>query len=157
MTVLAAAPATPPAVRPWDGPGAVRARLEDEAATAVALLERFGDLLAVALDAAGRGDDAALDAALGERAWVMAELGPLLASLAAARARVRPRRVGGPRATRAAVPGADRRPRPLPAPLDAATLAGILDPVDDALRHARLLHERVADEVGRKALLALVR
>ena len=155
MTVLVAAPATPPAVRPWDGPGAVRARLEDEAATAVALLERFGDLLGVALDAAGRGDDAALDAAVGERAWVMAELGPLLASLAAARAR--PRRAGAPRAARPTVPGAGRRPRALPAPLDAATLAGILDPVDDALRHARLLHERVADEVGRKALLALVR
>jgi hypothetical protein len=155
VTVLAVAPATPPAVRPWDGPGAVRARLEDEAATAVALLERFGDLLGVALDAAGRGDDAALEAAVGERAWVMAELGPLLASLAAARGR--PRRAGGPRPARALVRAAGRRARALPAPLDDATLAGILDPVDDALRHARLLHERVADEVGRKALLGLVR
>jgi hypothetical protein len=135
-----------PGVAPWDGPGAVRARLEDEAATAVALLERFGDLLGVALAAAGRGDDAALDVAVGERAWVMAELEPLLASLAAARAQTRTQ----PRAP------AGRR-RALPAAVDPATLALILAPVDDALRHARLLHERLADEVGRRTMLTLVR
>ena len=129
------------AVAPWDGQAAGRSRLEDEAATTVALLERFGDLLSVALEAAGSGDDAALDAAVSERAWVMAELGPLLASLAAAR--------DGARAAAA--------PHTLPAPVDAATLARILDPVNEALRHARLLHERLSDEVGRRARIAIVR
>jgi hypothetical protein len=148
VTPAAAAPTAEPgtgAVAPWDAPGAARARLEDEAATTVALLERFGDLLGVALDAAGSGDDAALDAAVAERAWVMAELEPLLGSLAAARRRGR----------------RDRRPAAGrargSAPVDAAELARILGPVDEALRHARLLHERLTDEVGRRALMALVR
>jgi hypothetical protein len=69
----------------------------------------------------------------------MAELEPLLASLAAARRRAR----GG------------RAPRRAPA--DEAALARILGPVDEALGHARLLHERLTDEVGRRALLAVVR
>ncbi len=148
MTVPAVAAADPPvpAPAPWDGPGAVRSRLEDEAATAVALLERFGELLGVALAAAGSGDDAALDAAVAERSWVMAELEPLLASLAAARARAR-----------GAAPGARGRRRALPSAVDAATVARILAPVDEALRHARLLHERLTDEVGRRTMLALVR
>lgn len=136
--------ASAPAVAPWDGPGAVRSRLEDEAATAVALLERFGDLLGVALAAAGSGDDEALEAALAERAWVMAELEPLLASLAAARVRASTRVAG-------------RRPRTLRPPVDVAALARILAPVDEALGHARLLHERLTDEVGRRTMLALVR
>lgn len=139
---LALVPRAP--VAPWDGPGAVRARLEDEAATAVALLERFGELLGVALDAAGQGDDDALDAAVAERAWVMAELEPLLASLAAARA-----------ARRGAPPV--RRRGAFPPAVDAATLARILAPVDEALGHARLLHERLTDAVGRRRGLALVR
>lgn len=142
--MLAAVSGARPAVPAWDGPGAVRSRLEDEADTAVALLERFGLLLGEALDAAGRGDDAALDAAVGERAWVMAELGPLLASLAAAREQAR----------LASAPG---RRRTLAATLDAASLARILDPVDEALRHARLLHERLTDEVGRRTMMAVVR
>jgi hypothetical protein len=142
------------AVAPWDGPAAGRSRLEDEAATAVALLERFGDLLTVALAAAGSGDDDALDAAVAERAWVMAELGPLLASLAAARDGARECRRERARAGARSAGAARRRPAP---PLDAAALAEILDPVDEALRHARLLHERLADEVGRRARVALVR
>jgi hypothetical protein len=152
---------TPPAgtaafaVAPWDGPWAGRARLEDEAATAVALLERFGDLLGVALQAAGDGDDAALDAAVAERAWITAELGPLLASLAAARGRAR--------AADAAAAGRAAGAGDAPAldvdalALDGAALAGILDPVDSALSHARLLHERLTDEAGRRARLAIVR
>ncbi len=148
MALAAVGGATPDggAVAPWDGLGAVRARLEDEAATAVALLERFGELLGVALAAAGSGDDAALDAAVAERSWVMAELEPLLASLAAARARAR-----------GTAHGAKGRRRALPPAVDAATVAHILEPVDEALRHARLLHERLTDEVGRRTMLALVR
>ena len=159
MSVLAVAPDAAPAVAPWDGPGAVRARLEDEAATVVALLERFGALLAVALDAAGRGDDDGLDTAVAERAWVMDELEPLLVSLAAARrqsrrhVRVQVRSSGIGDATA----GSRRRPCALPPAVDAATLARILGPVDEALRHARLLHDRLTDEVGRRAMLALVR
>ena len=67
VALRAAADPAPPA---WDGAAAAHARLEDEAVTAVALLERFGDLLAVALDAA-----------VAERAWVVSELRPLLAAL----------------------------------------------------------------------------
>lgn len=143
---LALMAATPLAA--WDGPGAVRARLEDEAATAVALLERFGDLLGVALDAAGQGDDDALDAAVAERAWVMAELEPLLTSLSAARGESRRRpRVGA---------AAGRRPPAFPPAVDAPTLARILAPVDEALRHARRLHERLSGEVARRGGLSLV-
>jgi hypothetical protein len=134
-------------VAAWDGPGAVRARLEDEAATAVALLERFGSLLGAALDAAGEGDDDALDAVVAERAWVMSELEPLLASLSAAR-------LSGRRAPRAGA-GARRRAA-FPAAVDPVTLRGILAPVDEALRHARLLHERVSDEATRRGGLWLV-
>jgi hypothetical protein len=151
MTLAASAPA----VAPWDGPGAVRARLEDEAATAVALLERFGDLLGVALDAAGRGDDDALEAAVAERAWVMAELEPLLASLAAARGRARGQ--AGRPPSPAPAQGKRRRAGALPPAVDAATVARITAPVDDALRHARLLHERLTDQVGRRTMLTLVR
>jgi hypothetical protein len=134
------------AVAAWDGPGAGRSRLEDEAATAVALLERFGDLLAVALGAAGSGDDEGLEAAVAERAWVMAELEPLLASLAAAREQARS-------AARLAALG---RRRGLPPAVDASALARILAPVDEALGHARLLHERLTDEVERRTRVALV-
>lgn len=142
---LALVPSTD--VAAWDGAGAVRARLEDEAATAVALLERFGDLLGVALTAAGDGDDDALDAAVAERAWVMAELEPLLASLSAAR--------GASRRPRAGALGARRRPA-FPPAVDPVTLARILAPVDEALRHARLLHERLSTEAGRRGTLSLV-
>jgi hypothetical protein len=148
--VSAAVALTAPA--PWDGPGAARSRLEDEAATTVALLERFGDLLGVALDAAGSGDDLALEAALEERAWVMRELEPLLASLATARAVTRP----AARAARGRVRAARPR-RSLAQPLEPAVVDELLAPVDEALRHARLLHERLTDEVGRRAVLALVR
>ena len=129
MTPALASPAAPA----WDAPAAARARLDDEAATAVALLERFGDLLAVALDAAGRGAGEALDAAVAERAWVVAELRPLLASLGEARA-TRPRSAA-----------------------QAAELARVLAPVDEALRHAGLLHTRITDEMDAWAPLALVR
>lgn len=116
----------------WDQAAADRARLEDEVATAVALLERFGDLLVVALDAAGQGADDALEAAVAERAWVMAELSPLLVALGEART---------------AYPHSPAR---------AAELARVLAPVDDALRNAGLLHARVTDEIDRWAPLALV-
>jgi hypothetical protein len=100
-----------------------------QATAAVRLLERFGAQLLVALDAVGRSDDPALDAALLERDRLVAQLEPLLAALAEARARVRDWPTS---------PSADS------ASQQALTL--ILAPVDDALQHAQLLHKRLADE-----------
>ncbi len=104
-------------------------RLAWQATAAVGLLERFGDLLTVALEAVGSGDDHALDAALMERERLVAQLEPLLASLAAAREL----------AARA------------PAAASRAALGVILRPVDDALRNAQHLHLRLADEVRSRA------
>ena len=100
-------------------------RLAWQATAAVGLLERFGDLLMVALEAVGAGDDAALDAALMERERLVSQLEPLLAALASAREL----------AARA------------PAAASRAAIAVILRPVDEALRHAQHLHLRLADEV----------
>ena len=135
-------PAVTPAVKPASSPAAAarpRHPLEDsdhlawQATAAVRLLERFGAQLLVALDAVGRSDDTALDAALLERDRLVAQLEPLLAALAEARARVRDwpaARAGGASADSASQ--------------QALTL--ILAPVDDALQHAQLLHRRLADE-----------
>ena len=134
-------PAVTPAVKPASSPAAAarpRHPLEDsdhlawQATAAVRLLERFGAQLLVALDALGRSDDPALDAALLERDRLVAQLEPLLAALAEARARVRdwpaaPPLGGGDSASQHA-------------------LSLILAPVDDALQHAQLLHRRLADE-----------
>lgn len=106
-------------------------RLAHQATEAVGLLERFGDLVTVALEAVGAGDDAALRAALDERERLTVQLGPLLADLAAARQQVSRDEVAGPNARRA--------------------LATILYPVDQALRYAKLLHARLADEVPLRA------
>jgi hypothetical protein len=115
------------------------ARLAVQATSAVELLERFGDLVIVALEAVGSGDDAALRAALAERERLMQALEPLLADLAVARHAA------------AATAGQNAR----------AAVATILKPVDEALRHARLLHIRLTDEVDgtpvRREGLALVR
>jgi hypothetical protein len=116
-------------------------RLAEQATAAVGLLERFGDLVIVALEAVGHGDDDALRAALRERERLMRELEPLLADLAAARDTVADARVAGPHARQA--------------------LASILGPVDQALRHAKLLHLRLTDEMPaadapRRGPLALV-
>ena len=123
-----------------DAPARSRHPLEDsdhlawQATAAVRLLERFGAQLLVALDAVGRSDDPALDAALLERDRLVAQLEPLLASLAEARARVRDWPAAGPARG---------------APVDSASqqaLTLILAPVDDALQHAQHLHKRLADE-----------
>jgi hypothetical protein len=105
-------------------------RLAWQATAAVGLLERFGDLLTIALDALGAGDDHALDAALVERERLVVQLEPLLAALAAAREL----------AGRA------------PAAASRSAIAVILRPVDDALRHAQHLHLRLADEVRSRAV-----
>jgi hypothetical protein len=119
-------------------------RLAWQATAAVDLLERFGDLLTIALDAVGSGDDVALGEALVEREQLLVQLEPLLAALASARERVAESPVSGTHARSA--------------------LASILRPVDEALRHAQLLHVRLADEVSdrpttpaRRSPLALVR
>jgi hypothetical protein len=119
-------------------------RLAWQATAAVDLLERFGDLLTVALEAVGQGDDGALNAALVEREQLLVQLEPLLASLAAAREAITSGPTTGAHARRA--------------------LASILRPVDEALRHAQLLHVRLTDEVAdrtpgvaRRAPVALVR
>ncbi|MBV9880269.1 MAG: hypothetical protein JO180_07230 [Gemmatirosa sp.] len=122
------------------------ARLAWQASAAVGLLERFGDLLAVALDAVGNGHDATLASALAERERLMLQLEPLLAALAGARQGVLA--IDGDAGVNA------RR-----------ALATILRPVDEALRHAQHLHLRLADEApqrpaaarGRGAPLALIR
>jgi hypothetical protein len=102
-------------------------RLAWQATAAVGLLERFGDLVLVALDAAGDGDDDCLRAALAERGRLMVQLEPLLAELAMARQMMSRDELAGPNARRA--------------------LATILQPVDHALRYANLLHARLADEL----------
>ena len=119
-------------------------RLAWQATATVGLLERFGDLLTVALDAVGSGDDLALGAALCEREQLLEQLEPLLAALARARSEVAASPASGTHAHRA--------------------LASILRPVDEALRHAQLLHVRLTDEVSdrapvapRRAPVALVR
>jgi hypothetical protein len=126
-------PAQPlPLVRPSARPDASRHPLEDsdqlawQATTAVSLLERFGDLVVVALDAVGRGADAELEQALAERGALVAELQPLLGALASARQFM------------SATP---------PHTAAARAVDEILAPVDDALRHAQLLHSRLSDEV----------
>ena len=128
VTVLpaTAAPATAPEPAAATGhPLEESGRLAWQATAAVGLLERFGDLLTVALEAVGAGDDAALDAALMERERLVTQLEPLLASLAAARE------------VAASAPAAASR----------AAIAVILRPVDEALRNAKHLHLRLADEV----------
>ncbi|AHG87705.1 hypothetical protein J421_0168 [Gemmatirosa kalamazoonensis] len=125
-------------------------RLAWQATAAVGLLERFGDLVMVALDAVGSRDDEALAAALAERERLMAQLQPLLADLATARLSASELELAGPYSRRA--------------------VATILGPVDEALRYANLLHARLTDEVSeqappapvarprpRRAALALVR
>jgi hypothetical protein len=97
-----------------------------QATDAVSLLERFGDLVIVALDAVGRGADDELERALRDRGALVQELQPLLGALAAAREYM----IGCPPHTAAA-----------------RAVAEILAPVDDALRHAQLLHSRLSDEV----------
>jgi hypothetical protein len=131
---------TPPVGRASTSEGAAtrgRHPLEDsdrlawQASAAVALLERFGAQLLVALDAVGRGNDPELDAALLERDRLVAQLEPLLAALAEARASVR------------------AWPSPAGQGVDSASqhaLALILAPVDDALEHAQHLHRRLSDE-----------
>ncbi|MGZ8493539.1 MAG: hypothetical protein ACXWZS_15170 [Gemmatirosa sp.] len=102
-----------------------------QATAAVRLLERFGAQLLVALDAVGRSDDVALDAALVERDRLVAQLEPLLAALADARARVRAWPTAGLLADGTA---------------SSHALTLILAPVDEALQHAQHLHRRLTDE-----------
>lgn len=113
-------------------------RLAWQATSAAHLLERFGDLLTVALEAVGDSDDAALLAALGERDRLVSQLEPLLADLAVAR-----QSLGAWRFVGGSVDG--------PAGASERALAGILRPVDEALRYAQLLHVRLADEVRDRA------
>lgn len=98
--------------------------LAHDATAIVVLLERFGDLLADALDAAGRGADEEFAVAVAERGRVTTALGNRLAALAIARQMA-------------------RRDGATPAQIAAA-----LRPVDLALRHAQLLHDRVADDAN---------
>lgn len=97
--------------------------LARDAAAIVVLLERFGDLLAEALDAAGRGADEEFAVAVAERTRVTTALGARLSALADARQVAR----------RDGIPDAQ--------------IAAVLRPVDEALRYAQLLHDRVTDEV----------
>jgi hypothetical protein len=120
--------ARPP--RPVAGGGApdrATQALEAQAALAVALLERFGGELVLALEAVGRGDDAAFDAAVAERERLVDCLMPVLVPLAAARREA------------AGVEAHD------------ASCAGALARVDAALAHARHLHGLVADELRERA------
>lgn len=146
-------------------------RLTWQASAAVTLLERFGHLLSVALQAVGDGDDAAFSLALAERDRLVTQLEPLLGALATARSE----------AEEWATPGAAPSDAPsaswcdevaLPGSLQALAVARILAPVDAALQHAQHLHVRLSDEVrgratrrlahrartpGRDAAVALVR
>ena len=138
-------PSAPPAEHPLEASD----RLAWQATAAVGLLERFGDLVLVALEAAGDSDDELLSAALAERQRLLSQLEPLLADLASARQRMSQDELAGPNARHA--------------------LATILHPVDQALRYANVLHVRLADELpgravpvtparpARRAPLALVR
>lgn len=137
-------------------------RLAWQATAAVGLLERFGDLLMVALDAVGQGDDDVLDAALAERERLVAQLEPLLAALAGAR-EAASGWSGIDAALRAEVRGAAASA--MSAVADAAgavsasraAIAVILRPVDEALRHAQHLHLRLADEVRDRTTTAVRR
>jgi hypothetical protein len=122
-----ARPAELPAELAVEHPLEASDRLAWQATAAVGLLERFGDLVLIALEAAGDGDDDLLRAALAERGQLLIQLQPLLADLAVARQQMSLDDVAGPNARRA--------------------LATILQPVDHALRYANLLHERLADEL----------
>lgn len=93
-----------------------------EARAIVILLERFGDLLTDALDAAGRGADDEFAVAVAERGRVTAAISTRLAAIAITRQVAR----------RDGATGAE--------------IAAALRPVDAALHHAHLLHDRVADE-----------
>lgn len=133
MTPVSAAPAAAHARAareplPFEHPLEASGRLAAQATAAVGLLERFGDLVTVALEAVGSRDDVALRAALAERERLLGQLEPLLADLAAARQRVLDETLGGPNARRA--------------------LSTILRPVDEALRYANLLHVRLTDEIA---------
>ena len=128
MTAPMTAPAYP--VHPLEASD----RLAWQATAAVGLLERFGDLVMVALDAVGSRDDAALHAALAERERLMAQLQPLLADLASARLGASELELAGPYSRRA--------------------VATILRPVDEALRYANLLHARLTDEVSEQTPIA---
>ena len=101
-------------------------RLAWQAEAAVSLLERFGELVGIALDALGASDDDGFEAALAERERLVALLEPLLVELAQAR----------------------HRAHTYPAPRASQALAGILRPVDEALRYANLLHARLVDVVA---------
>lgn len=100
-------------------------RLAWQAEAAVSMLERFGELVGIALDALGASDDEGFAAALAERERLVALLEPLLGELALAR----------------------QRARTYPAPRASEALAEILRPVDEALHYAQLLHARLVDEV----------
>lgn len=114
-----------------EGHDEAEARLVWQAEAAVVLLQRFGAQLLGALTALGAADERALAVALAERERLLAQLAPLLAPLATARARCA---LGGH-----AVPDA-------------------LLAVDAALVNARHLHVVVADEVrARTTDPALVR
>jgi hypothetical protein len=131
-------------------------RLAWQATAAVGLLERFGDLLTVALDAVGRGDDAALARALAERDRLVDQLEPLLAALASARetagawADASTRATLGEAADAAAAASAATAGAAGAVSATRAAVAVILRPVDEALRHAKHLHLRLADEVGHR-------
>ena len=107
--------------------------LARDAAAIVVLLERFGDLLADALDAAGRGADEDLAVAVAERARVTTALGNRLAALTVAR-QIAERDGATP-----------------------AQIAAAMYPVNEALRHAHLLHDRVADDEPRTESVAVSR
>lgn len=96
--------------------------LARDATAIVVLLERFGDLLTDALDAAGRGADDDFAVALAERGRVTTALGNRLAALTIAR-QIAERDGATP-----------------------AQIAAAMSPVNEALRHAHLLHDRVADD-----------
>jgi hypothetical protein len=104
-------------------------RLAWQAEAAVGLLERFGELVSVALAAVAADDEDAFAAALAERERLVALLEPLLGDLAQAR----------------------RRAGTFATPRASEALAEILRPVDEALHYAQLLHSRLADEVSGRA------
>jgi hypothetical protein len=118
--------------RPTEHPLEACDRLAWQATAAVGLLERFGDLVLVALEAAGDGDDELLRAALTERQRLLSQLEPLLADLSGARQRMSQDEFAGPNARHA--------------------LATILHPVDQALRYANVLHVRLTDELPERAV-----
>jgi hypothetical protein len=122
-------------------------RLAWQASAAVAMLERFGELLTIALDAVGDGDDVAFTHALVERDRLVVQLEPLLGALASARSEAHAWPAPVPSLT---AESADhwRDDPEATAAMTALTLARILAPVDDALQHAQHLHVRLSSEVG---------